>query len=62
MTRETYSRSNRKVTSKQSRTKEDKSEKLIKSIKFELEVQRSLALSAAELHKKRLGDLKRCLV
>lgn len=33
-------------------------EKLIKVIKFEVEVQKSLAASTAELHKKRLHDLQ----
>lgn len=36
-------------------------EKLIKVIKFEVEVQKSLAISSAELHKKRLLDITLCL-
>lgn len=37
------------------------SEKLIKTIKFEVEVKKSLAISTTELHKKRLRELQRCL-
>lgn len=36
-------------------------EKLIKVIKFEVEVQKSLAISTSELHKKRLKELQKCL-
>lgn len=71
MTREAYSRGANKgsaISSSKQAKKEDKvakldklTEKLIKVIKFEVEVQKSLAISTAELHKKRLSDLQRCL-
>ena len=40
---------------------EQTSEKLIKIIKFEVEVQKSLGSSTIELHKKRLREIQRCL-
>lgn len=36
-------------------------EKLIKSIRFEVEVQKNIAQTVAELHKKRLKELQKCL-
>lgn len=49
----------RRVTDRQ---KVDKiSEKLIKAIKFEFEVQKGLSNCITDLHKKRLRELQRCL-
>lgn len=40
---------------------EKTNEKLLKLIKFELEVQKNLAAHISELHKQRLRDLQVCL-
>lgn len=60
--KETYSRYTRRRSSANKEKLDKITEKLIKVIKFEVEVQKSLAVSTAELHKKRLRELQKCLV
>lgn len=59
--KEAYLRYTRRRSSA-NREKLDKvTEKLIKVIRFEVEVEKSLACSKTELHKKRLRELQRYL-
>lgn len=59
--KDSYSRHTRRRSLANKEKLEKTTEKLIKVIKFEVEVQKSLAISTAELHKKRLRELQRCL-
>lgn len=59
--KETYSKYVRRRSSANRERIDKVTEKLIKVIRFEEEVDKSLVNSKFELHKKRLRELQRCL-